>query len=109
MIARIWHGVTREPDASEYFEFLERTGLRDYLATPGNRGVWVLRRTKGGRAHFLLMSLWDSLDSIRAFAGPDVARARYYPEDDRFLIEKESTVEHYDVLAEPDDGAKGRS
>ena len=109
MIARIWHGATRESDAGEYFEFLKRTGLRDYLATPRNRGVWVLRRTKDGRAHFLLMSLWDSLDSIRAFAGPDVARARYYPEDDRFLIEKEPAVEHYDVLAEPDDVAKGRS
>jgi len=64
---------------------------------PGNRGVWVLRRTKGGRAHFLLMSLWDSLDSVRAFAGPDVARARYYPEDDRFLVARETFVRHYQV------------
>jgi len=109
MIARIWHGATRESDAGEYFEFLKRTGLRDYRALPGNRGVWVLRRTKGGRAHFLLMSLWDSLDSVRAFAGPDVARARYYPEDDRFLLEKEPTVEHYDVLAGPGDGARQSS
>ena len=102
MIARIWHGATRESDAGEYFEFLKRTGLRDYRATPGNRGVWVFRRMEGGRADFLLISLWDSLGAIRAFAGRHVTRARYYPEDDRFLLEKEPAIAHYEVLEGPE-------
>jgi hypothetical protein len=41
------------------------------------------------------------MDSIRAFAGDDVERARYYPEDEAFLLELEPHVTHYDVIARP--------
>jgi hypothetical protein len=58
----------------------------------------VLRRLEGDVAHFLLITLWDSWEAIRAFAGNDVERARYYPEDDRWLLEKEPFVTHYEVL-----------
>ena len=44
------------------------------------------------------MTLWDSWESIRAFAGDDVERARYYPEDTRYLLELEPTVTHFEVL-----------
>jgi heme-degrading monooxygenase HmoA len=101
MIARTWHGMVPATRADEYKAYLERTGLPDLRATPGNRGVWVLRRTEGDRTHFLLVSLWDSMDSIRAFAGDDVERARYYPEDKDFLLELEPHVTHYDVIARP--------
>jgi heme-degrading monooxygenase HmoA len=101
MIARAWHGMVPAGRADEYMAYLERTGLPDYRATPGNRGVWVLRRADGDRAHFLLMSLWDSMDSIRAFAGDDVERARYYPEDRGFLLELEPHVTHYEVVERP--------
>lgn len=101
MIARTWHGMVPAKRADEYKAYLERTGLPDLRATPGNRGVWVLRRTEGDRTHFLLVSLWDSMDSIRAFAGDDVERARYYPEDEAFLLELEPHVTHYDVIARP--------
>jgi heme-degrading monooxygenase HmoA len=94
--------------ADEYLAYLERTGLPDYRATPGNRGVWVLRRIEGDRAHFLLMSLWDSMDSIRAFAGDDVERARYYPEDRGFLLELEPHVTHYEVRERPAEAEVGR-
>jgi heme-degrading monooxygenase HmoA len=56
---------------------------------------------EGDEVHFLLLTLWDSLDAIRAFAGPDVERAKYYPEDEAFLIELEPTVTHYEVLYPP--------
>jgi heme-degrading monooxygenase HmoA len=56
---------------------------------------------EGDEVHFLLLTLWDSLDAIRAFAGPDVERAKYYPEDEGFLIELEPTVTHYEVLYPP--------
>ncbi|HST45284.1 MAG TPA: hypothetical protein VLK29_08675 [Luteimonas sp.] len=85
-------------NADAYHAYLLRTGLGDYASTPGNRGVQVLRRTEGGVAHFLLLTLWDSLDAIRAFAGDDYERARYYPEDDAYLLEREPFVTHYDVL-----------
>ena len=50
------------------------------------------------KAHFLLFSFWDSRDAIRKFAGDVVEKARYYPEDSKFLLELEPTVEHYEML-----------
>jgi heme-degrading monooxygenase HmoA len=100
MIARTWHGRVPASKADAYFAYLQRTGISDYAATPGNRDVRVLRRIEGDVAHFLIMTLWDSLDSIRRFAGDDYGRARYYPEDDDFLLEREPDVLHYEVLAD---------
>jgi heme-degrading monooxygenase HmoA len=102
MIARAWHGAVRAKDAERYHAYLEATGLPDYRRTPGNRGVYVLRRVEGEVAHFLLLTLWESWDAIRAFAGDEPERARYYPEDEGFLLELEPTVTHYDVLGETD-------
>src|SRR5256885_10013180 len=74
-IARIWHGATPASRADEYSAYLERTGVRDCKATPGNRGVYVLRRIRQDRADFTFISLWDSLDAIRRFAGEDYEKA----------------------------------
>jgi heme-degrading monooxygenase HmoA len=98
MIARAWHGAVRAKDAEAYHAYIEATGLADYRRTPGNRAVYVLRRTDGEVAHFLLLTLWESWDAIRAFAGDEPERARYYPEDERYLVELEPTVTHYEVL-----------
>ncbi len=97
MIARTWRGATRAADAERYADYVARTGLAGYRSTPGNRGAWLLHRTVGGRAEFLTLSLWDSLDAIRAFAGDDVERARFYPEDDAFLVDRELTAAHWEV------------
>jgi heme-degrading monooxygenase HmoA len=104
MIARIWHGMTPAEKADEYFEFLKKTGVTDYQSVAGNRGVTILRRIEGDRAHFLLLTLWDSMEAIRAFAGPDVDKAKYYPEDGRFLLEFEEQVVHYTVLLDETTG-----
>lgn len=64
--------------------------------------MYVLRRIEGDRAHFLLLTLWESEAAIKKFAGPDMERARYYPEDEEFLLELESTVMHYEVLIKPE-------
>lgn len=100
MIVRIWRGVTPATRADDYFAYLQATGLEDYRTIPGNRGVRVLRRVDGDQAEFLLLSAWDSLDAIRAFAGPDIERAVYYPEDEQYLLELEPHVRHYEVLAD---------
>ena len=98
MIARTWHGATKAQDADAYLEYLERTGLAEYRKTPGNRGVLGLRRIVGDRAEFLLLSLWDSKDAVRAFAGDDIEKAVFYPEDERFLIGRDEHVSHYEVV-----------
>jgi len=99
MIARTWHGRVPAEKSDAYYAYLLRTGLSAYAATPGNRGVHVLRRTDQGVTHFLLLTYWDSVDAIKAFAGEDYTVARYYPEDDDFLLEREPFVTHYEVLA----------
>ena len=101
MIARIWRGRTPAEKADAYHEYLRATGLREYEETPGNRGVYVLRRTTGDVAEFLLVSLWDSMEAVRAFAGDDPEGAVYYPEDDEYLLEREPRVAHYEVLKAP--------
>jgi heme-degrading monooxygenase HmoA len=100
MIARTWTGAVRAADADAYVEYLHRTGFPEYAATPGNRGVLGLRRVVGDRAEFLLFTLWDSEQAVRAFAGEDIERAVFYPEDDRFLIERGERVNHYEVVHE---------
>ena len=97
MIARTWHGVVRESETEEYLKYLNRTGIPDYRATPGNKGAFVFCRREGDRTHFLLLTLWDSFDAIKAFAGDDHEKARYYPEDRRYLLELEPHVTHYEV------------
>jgi heme-degrading monooxygenase HmoA len=82
MIARTWHGAVPAERAEEYHRYLLETGVPDYKAVPGNRGVFLLQRMEGEVAHFLLLTFWDSWDAIRAFAGNDPDRARYYPEDE---------------------------
>ncbi len=101
MIARTWHGVTPAAKADAYYDYLEASGVKEYRRTKGNRGVYVFRRIEGDRAHFLLVSLWDSYESIRAFAGEDLEKARYFPKDREFLLEFEPHVTHYEVLAAP--------
>lgn len=99
MIARLWRGAVRPERGDAYAAYLDHTGVRDCRATPGNTGVWVLRRNLPTETEFLFISLWESFAAIKRFAGEDVERAHYYPEDRDFLLSLEPTVTHYEVLA----------
>jgi len=57
-------------------------------------------RGAGHEAEFGVMSLWDTLDDVKAFAGEDVDAAHYYPRDERFLLEFEPRVKHFEVTRE---------
>jgi heme-degrading monooxygenase HmoA len=97
MIARLWRGVVRAEDADEYAAYVQQTGIESYQQTPGNQGAWLLCRPDGDRVEIVTLSFWDSLRSIEAFAGEDIDRAVYYPEDDRYLLERDPRVVHYQV------------
>ena len=97
MVGRTWRGWTRREDAEAYVQYLEQTGMPAYRSTPGNRGAWILRRNDGDRTEFVTLSFWESLEAIRGFAGEDVEAAVFYEEDDRFLVEREETVTHWQV------------
>lgn len=101
MIARTWHGMTDAAKADEYLGYLNQTGVPDLQATPGNQGVYVLRRIEGGAAHFMMISLWESREAIVQFAGADIEAARYYPEDKNYLHALEPMVTHYEVMVRP--------
>jgi heme-degrading monooxygenase HmoA len=94
----MWRGVVRREDAAAYANYIGRTGMAAYRSIPGNHGAWMLRRDDGDRSEIITFSLWDSRDSIRAFAGEDIEQAVFYPEDDRFLIERDVTVRHFEVV-----------
>jgi heme-degrading monooxygenase HmoA len=97
VIARTWRGWTSADDAARYTDYVNQTGVPGLAGTEGNRGVYLLRRIDGERAEFIVLSLWESLDEIKAFAGDDVEKAVFYPEDDAFLVEREWTCLHYEV------------
>ena len=100
MIARIWRGWVRTQDRAAYVEYIERTGLAEYRSTPGNEGAWMLARDlDDGRTEIVTLSFWASRDAIRGFAGDDIEQAVFYPDDERFLVDRETTVTHFDVVA----------
>jgi heme-degrading monooxygenase HmoA len=104
MIARIWYGRTPEKKKKDYVDVIRRTGVDSMHALDGNRGVYVMSRTVGEEAEFIVLSFWDSMEAIRKFAGPDPGRAVYYPEDDDYLREKTAEVIHYEVHIAPVSG-----
>ena len=106
MIARTWRGAVKREDAEAYAAYIDETGIAAYVATPGNRGAWMLRRDLGELTEFVTFSLWDSLDAVKAFAGEDYETAVFYPEDDRFLVERDRTSTPYEVARHA--GPEGR-
>jgi heme-degrading monooxygenase HmoA len=99
MLARTWRGWVATADADAYATYIDATGIAAYRGTPGNRGALMLRRDLADdRTEFVTFSLWDSMASIEAFAGAHPERAVFYPEDDRFLVDRELTVDHFEVV-----------
>lgn len=97
-ITRVWHGRTKAEHADEYLSFLVETGVADYKSVPGNQGVEVWRQVDGDVCHFWTVSKWEGFVSIKRFAGEDYEKAKYYPEDARFLLEFEPTVQHCETF-----------
>jgi heme-degrading monooxygenase HmoA len=98
VIARIWRGAVQRGEADRYVDYLQDTGIPAYRTTPGNRGAWILRSDRGELTEFVTLSFWDSIESVRAFAGSDPDRAVFYPEDEHFLVERDLHVTHYELI-----------
>lgn len=98
MVGRLWRGATSADDADEYLAYLRQTGLAAYAATEGHLRSIALRRIDGERAEFVLLTIWESMDAVRRFAGDDPQRAVFYPEDDRFLVSRDDRVTHFEVV-----------
>lgn len=106
MFARIWPGRTLASNADEYVEFLlERAvsdyqsvdGCSDYQSVDGCYNSFILRRKEDDITHFLTLSIWESKEAIKTFAGDEIDKAKYYDDDENYLLEFESTVDHYEI------------
>ena len=100
MIARMWFGRTKAEDNDAYLAYLEESGVAELKQTPGNQGVMVVRRLDGDEAEFGVISFWSSLEDVKAFAGEDVDVARYFPDDERFLLVFTPPLKHFEVARE---------
>jgi heme-degrading monooxygenase HmoA/catechol 2,3-dioxygenase-like lactoylglutathione lyase family enzyme len=99
-VARIWRGRVRDGLLAPYRKYIEKTGLADYRRTPGNRGAYMLTAPREGYGEVITLSFWDSIESIVAFAGEPIDRARYYPEDEAYLLDFPERVDHYSLATE---------
>ena len=98
MISRMWHGRVSTSKAKAYREFLNARAIPDYQSVEGNISVHILERSEGEVTHFITLTFWKDMESIKAFAGKEVEAAKYYPEDKDFLLEFEPKVVHYEVV-----------
>ncbi len=99
MIARMWRGWVRTEDRDAYVAYIEDTGMAEYRRTPGNVAAHMLTRDlDDGRTEIVTLSFWESREVISGFAGEDISRAVFYPEDERYLVGRETTVTHYEVV-----------
>jgi heme-degrading monooxygenase HmoA len=100
IILRRWTSRIRTSAEAAYVDYVKRTGMDDYARTPGNLGAQMVLRALGdGTSEVTTLSWWSDMAAIHAFAGEDAEVARYYPDDDAFLLEKPERVEHHRVVA----------
>ena len=101
MILRSWRGCTRTSDADAYVAFLHATVLPEIEAI-GGHGAYVLRRDHETTSEFWVLSLWDSMDAVRRFAGPNPEEAVVPAEAQLLLLDFDPFAHHYQVLHAPD-------
>jgi heme-degrading monooxygenase HmoA len=98
MIARLWRGVaSTQANADAYQRHVTTSVFPSLAAIRGHRGAKVLRRDEAGRAEFLVMTLWDSMDAIREFAGDNPESAVVEPEARAVLSDYDHFVRHYEI------------
>lgn len=82
MIARTWHGAVPLENKEAFLEYEVETGVKDTLAVKGNRGAYLKVVEQGDYAHFFLCTMWEDMESMMAFAGPEPTIAVTYPKDE---------------------------
>jgi len=99
MITRIWHGRTKKEDADVYREYVINTGVDEYHKSAGNLDVQIWQREDGDESHIWTVTKWKDIDSVKTFAGNDFEKAKYYPEDKKYLLEFEPKVIHCNTFS----------
>jgi heme-degrading monooxygenase HmoA len=102
MIARLWRGRTTPENAAAYENVLRTIVLPELDHIPGSKGIYVLRRNADDEVEFITLTLFDSLDAIKAFAGEEYEQAVILPEAKALLSTFEPTAAHYEIVIQPD-------
>jgi heme-degrading monooxygenase HmoA len=97
MISRVWHGWTKREDADTYERMLRATILPGIHRVPGYRGADLLRRDAGDEVEFVTVTLFDSMDAVRAFAGADYERAVIHADARSLLTRYDERSMHYET------------
>jgi antibiotic biosynthesis monooxygenase (ABM) superfamily enzyme len=100
MIARIWHGWTKQSNANAY-ERLLREEIFPGIAQrkiPGYRGAEVFIREDDDEVEFLTLLRFDSIEAVENFAGPDSGRPVIHPKAEPLLIRMDERSLHYRVV-----------
>jgi heme-degrading monooxygenase HmoA len=97
MIGRLWRGATHRADAAAYRRFLAEDLLPGLLEIDGYRGACVLTRKEGDEVEFVTLTFFESMDAVRAFAGPTPEKPVIEAEAARLLVHIGERVEHLDV------------
>lgn len=101
MIARLWHGWTEPSNADAYENLLRKTILPGIHRVDGYRGAYILRREADGEVEFVTLTLFETMDAVRAFAGEDHAVAVVPDAARRLLSRFDGHSRHYEVVTEP--------
>ena len=99
MIARIWHGYTKAEDADAYAAKLKPELLPGISKVPGYRGSYLLRRSNGSEVEFITIMIWDSIEAIRAVAGPKYEAAILQQDRLKYLVRYDTEVKHYEIAS----------
>jgi heme-degrading monooxygenase HmoA len=100
MIIREWRGRASSSQADAYPKHFRETVVPELRQVPGFAGAQLARRHAGDKIEFLVLTRWQSMDAIRAFAGTNVEKAVVEPGAVAALMEFDSRVRHYDVVEE---------
>jgi len=102
VIARLWHGWTAPENADAYEEFLRTKMFTSIHRVPGYLGAELLRRQDGDEIAFVTITRFESLESVRTFAGEDYEAAVVEPEARRLLSRFDRRSEHYEIVIDRD-------
>jgi heme-degrading monooxygenase HmoA len=98
MIVRIWRGQATIENADAYYRHVTGTVFPALAGIRGHRGAYLLRRETDGRVEFLALTLWESMEAVRQFAGEDIENAVVEPEARAVLAEFDTFARHYEVV-----------
>lgn len=99
MISRQWKCILKEEAHDQYINFLNEEVFKNVRSLPGFVHADILKRRTAQGLEFLIVTLWETLDAIEAFAGEDISKAMVPEEAQLMMVSFDKTVAHYEVLS----------